>query len=624
MSVATGIGASLLRTEDRRFLTGEGRYTANLIPQGALWCAFYRSPLPHARIGSIEAGRARAVGGVVDVLLPDDPDIACLAPLRTASKVKPAPGTSFLSSEKAILPPDKARYEGEILAGVIGESPSAAAAGLRALAIDLAPLPVHHALVAQATEAPVWHLAPDNRCFTWVQGDSEATGRAFDTAHRTVRVRAPQNRVTAAPLEGRAAWAEVEAETGRLVLTLGCQGVHNLQRRLSAHLGIDAEALRVICPDVGGGFGMKIFPYAEYLLVLAAAKRLGRPVAWAADRSEGFCADTGGRRTETEGALALDDTGRIVAQRFTSAADLGAYLSLYGPANPTLFGGRVFGGAYRIPVGHARVDGFYTNAAPIDAYRGAGRPEAAYYIERLMDEAGRQTGLGPFEIRRRNVLEAADLPYTNWAGTKIPEGDFAALLETAQTLCGYHDLEARRAAIKAQGRLLGFGVGLYLEIAAADGEEATLELMPGGRLRARVGTQSNGQGHETAYAQVLHSALGVPVERIEIVQGDTDRVASGGGTGGSRSLTMAGSALLAASEALIEAGRPVACRLLQCTDGQLVFDPTTGRFSAGEATVDWVSLAGAHGPSLPEPLSGHGRFKPAGNTFPAGCHVAEV
>lgn len=546
-----GVGQSPRRVEDERLLTGRGRYTDDFQPEGTAYGVTVRSPYGHARILGIDTADARAMPGVLAVYTAEDiahyGPIPCLVPL---------PGR--IETYRALLTKDIVRFVGDGVAFVVAETRAAARAAAEAVVVDYEELPAAATLdAALAPGAPaIWDSAPDNRTFDWHVGDEEAARAAIAAAAHVTRLRIVQNRVAPTSMEVRAALAEWSDDTG-LTLTVGSQGVAAMHKTLSREiLKCPPERLRVVTGDVGGGFGLKVFLYPEYGLVLHAAEHLKRPVKWTGERSDAFQTDSHGRAVVSEAALALDVEGNILALAVESWSDLGAYQAQFGPAIQTMAGGRIIGGVYRIPAIHNHVHGVVTNTAPVDAYRGAGRPEATYLVERLIETAARETGRDAGDLRRRNLLRPDELPHANGLGLTFDVGNFPALLDAALEKADWTGFPARRAAAEARGLRYGRGLAYYVEIAGGGDldEFADVRFLADGTIEAAVGTQSNGQGHETSYAQVLAERLGVPMDQVRIVQGDTARLEVGRGTGGSRSMVWGGGALIEAASTIIEKG----------------------------------------------------------------------
>ncbi len=461
-----GIGQSVRRVEDRRFVTGHGQYTDDLHFPRQAHAAFVRSPHPHARIKSIDIAGARAMPGVVDVLTAVDVAAAGANPMPCMAPVPNRDGTPIVFTPKPLLADGKITFVGEAVAMVIAETYAQAKDAAEKVAVDYDPLPAVGTLAAAHDGPQIWE-GRNNLCFDWAAGEEAGTEAAFAAAAHTAEVELVQNRVSANPMETRNAiglFDMLSGPDGRYTLYSGNQGSGNLRGALHAVLGTSDENLRVICPDVGGGFGMKGFLYPEQALVLIAAKKLGRPVRWSAERTESFLADDHGRDMTHKGELALDKDGRILGLRITGTANMGGYLSLYAPFIPTIAGGRIFGGVYRVPAFFCNIKGYFTNTAPVDAYRGAGRPEAAYLMERLMDVAAAKVGLPREELRRRNLPAPDELPYTNWFGVQYDSGNYPFMLEEGLKRADWDGFEARRVQSLARGRLRGRGFGYYVEI----------------------------------------------------------------------------------------------------------------------------------------------------------------
>jgi carbon-monoxide dehydrogenase large subunit len=611
----TGVGKSVVRVEDPRLLTGRGRYTDDIQRPGMLHGVTLRSPYAHARILSIDTSGAAAMPGVRAIYT--HADVAAYGPIPCL-----VPLSGPVQTPRPLLADGVVRFVGDGIAFVVAETREQARAAADAILVDYEELPVVATLAAAiAPDAPkIWPEAPSNSLFTWEVGDRDKTMAALQEASHVTRLRIIQNRVAPTSMEVRAAVGEA-SEDG-YTLHVGSQGVAGMRGMLAGLvLKCPPEELRIITGDVGGGFGMKTFLYPEYALVLHAAKALGAPVKWAGDRSDAFQTDTHGRAMESDCALALDANGRILGLQVESWSDLGAYQAQYGPAIQTFAGGRILGGVYRIPAIHNRVHGVVTNTAPVDAYRGAGRPEATYIIERLMDAAAHELGIAPDEIRRRNLLQPDELPHANGLGLTFDVGNFPAVLEKALANADWTGFPARKAAASARGKRYGRGLCYYVEIAGGGSAEefADVRVLDGGLVEVAVGTQSNGQGHETVYAQVTAERLGVPIDQVRIVQGDSARLDQGHGTGGSRSMAWGGSACLEAADAMVARGLDLARADL----GDDV-DYADGLFRArnSNATLSIAELAAKH----PGGLDGRSRFAPEAPrpTFPNGCHVAEV
>ena len=628
-----GIGQSVRRTEDVRFVTGQGQYTDDLRFEGEAHTAFARSPHGHAKIVSIDTSAAEAAPGVIAVLTFADVEefganpMPCMAPLlsRDGSPVKQSP--------KCLLAKGKVTFTGEAVAMVVAETYAQAVDAAELVAIDYEPLDAVGTLGGAPTGPQIWDSAPGNECFDWAGGDEEKCTAAFAAAVHKVGVEVVQNRVAPTSMETRNAIGQYDPAKDSYILYSGNQGSGGLRDRVAKGvLNIPVERLRVINKDVGGGFGMKGFMYPEQPLVLIAAKKTGRTVRWTSDRTEAFLTDDHGRDMITKGELALDGDGKILALRVTGTANMGGYLSQFAPFIATLAGGRIFGGVYRVPTCFAHIKGYFSNSGPIDAYRGAGRPEAAYLMERLMDVAARQTGIDRVELRKRNLPSPAELPYRNWFGVAFDSGDYPRMLDMAQEKADVKGFAARRRQSEARGKLRGLGIAYYVEITFAVGNEpARVVFTENGAVELYVGTQSNGQGHETAFAQLVSEKLGVPFESISVKQGDSNWV-NGGGTGGSRSLNMSGGALLGASDEVIRKGKTAAGQVLQAGGAEVGFEVVegVGRFRVADSeramTVGElaVTLKRDKLPGFENGLDSDATFEGKASTFPNGCHICEV
>ena len=613
-----GAGQSVKRVEDVRLLTGKGNFTDDLQRPGMLYGVTLRSPYAHAEITAIDTSAARAIPGVVAVYT--HADIAEYGPVPCL-----VPFSAPLETPRILLAETRVRFVGDAVAFVVAETREAARAGTEAIEVDYAELPVVASLdAALADGAPkIWEEAKSNSLFDWQVGDADKAAAGIAAAAHVTSLRIVQNRVAPTSMEVRAALGEFDAETGIYTLSTGSQGVAGMRQMLAGPiLKVGMDKVKIVTGDVGGGFGMKTFIYAEYPLVLHAAKALSKPVKWTGERGDAFQTDTHGRAMVSNAKLGLDADGLITALTVETWSDLGAYQAQYGPAIQTVAGGRIMGGVYRIPHIHNLVHGVVTNTAPVDAYRGAGRPESAYVIERLIEAAARATGIGVDEIRRRNLLTPAELPHDNGIGLTYDIGNFPAVLDKAMVQADWTGFAARKAEATAKGLRYGRGMAYYVEIAGGGGtdEYADVRVAADGIVEMAVGTQSNGQGHETAYAQVLSEKLGIDMDDIRIVQGDTDRLDVGHGTGGSRSMAFGGGACLASADAMIERGIALAKSDLGADE----IDYADGVFRARgtNATRSLAELATAH----PGGLDGRSKYttgKPA-PTFPNGCHIAEI
>jgi carbon-monoxide dehydrogenase large subunit len=613
----TGVGKSVARVEDARLLTGAGRYTDDIALPGMAFGVTLRSPHGHAEIRAIDTSTAREMPGVLAVYIGADiaqyGELPCDIPLSRPHR-----------TPRTLLATDRVRFVGDGVAFVVAKTREQARAAAEMIEVDYAELPAVASIEAAiASGAPkVWPETPSNSLFLWQSGDADATDAAIARAHHVTRLEGVlQNRVAPTSMEVRAALGVWSAADG-FTLYLGSQGVASLRQTLAARvMKCPPEQLRLVTGDVGGGFGMKARIYPEDALVLHAARALGCPVKWTGDRADAFQTDTHGRAMASNASLAFDAEGRILALKVETWSDLGAYQSSFGPGIQTLAGGRIMGGVYRIPAIHNAVHGVVTNTAPVDAYRGAGRPESAYLMERMIDQAARELNLPADEIRRRNLLRPEELPHANGLGLTFDIGDFPAVLDKALLNADWAGFPARKAEAARRGKRYGRGLCYYVEIAGGGNpnEFADVRVLAGGIVEIAVGTQSNGQGHETAYAQVAAERLGIPLEQVRIVQGDTARLDRGNGTGGSRSMASGGAACLQVAGEMIERGLALAAADL----GEDV-DYADGLFRARatNATLSLAELAAKH----PGGLDGRTEYAPEQPrpTYPNGCHVAEV
>lgn len=621
-----GIGQPMRRLEDQRFITGSGRYTDDIVLEGQLHGVTVRAPVAHADITALDAAEARAAQGVRLVLTAEDLSGLCAGTIPCLGAVD---GT--VKKGRPVLAADRVRHVGEPVAFVVAESEAAARDAAELLEIDYEPIDAVADVVAASEErAPQLHEdATGNRAFEWSAGDAEATSRAFEKAAHVARVSVRNQRLAPSSVEPRGINAAFDEAEGFIVYC-GSQGIASHRGLLAKLLGVDKERMHVICPDVGGGFGMKTFMYPDYVLALAAARRLGTPVKWTCDRSEAFLSDTHGRDLASTAELALDGDGKILAYRIKTKANMGAYLSNFAPAIATMAPLQVVPGPYRIPVMSQSVTGVFSNSQPVDAYRGAGRPEAAYLLERLVNQAALDLDLSQDEIRRRNFIAPEEMPYQNAAGATYDSGDFERVMGDAMDKADWSGFEHRREDAARRGRLRGIGMAYYVECTLGDpSEDVDLVFTEDGRLEVAVGTQSNGQGHETAFAQILGDRLGIDPADIAIVQGDTARKPSGGGTGGSRSLQMVGNACVAAADAVAERGKAVMAALYDAAPDDIRFEDGDFQVEGTNKRLSVMALAAeARDAELPEDLA-DGMNLTAGytkeaSTFPNGCHICEL
>lgn len=630
------IGQPVQRLEDPALLTGSARFIDDLMPANAAHAVFLRAPYAHARIRAIDATPARCAPGVLGVFTAEDLRAAGIGPMRATIAQRNRDGSAPFAAPRPVLADGAVRFVGEAVALVVAESPDAARDAAERIGIDYAPLPqVSDARAALAPGAPQVHpQAPGNFALDWEGGDARAVDAAFARAAHVTRLELVVNRVSAAPIEPRGALGEFDPASGRFTLTAPTQGSKAIQGDIaSTGLVDDPGALRVRTPEVGGSFGMKIPAYPEQVAVLFAARALGRPVRWFAERSEAFLADGAGRDHVMAGALALDADGHFLAVRARVMANTGAYATASALTIPTTGGSRCITGVYALPCYHLETRVAYTNTVPVAPYRGAGKPEFTYLIERLVDAAARETGRDRAALRRLNLVRAEAMPYTTPVGLVFDSGDFAKNMDDALALTGYAAFEPRRAQAAARGRLRGYGFAVYQEPDGYYDSHVRAAFDADGVLSLYTTAQANGQGHVTTFTQMVSQKLGLPAERIRVVQGDSDRVGVATGTGGSRETTVTGTAFVHCAQAIVEKGRLIAAHRLEApaADIEFVVDDIGGAFViAGtdrRVTIGAVARA-AHSDDLPagiEPgLEASDFYKPTAYSFPSGCHACEV
>ncbi|MGF1553974.1 MAG: xanthine dehydrogenase family protein molybdopterin-binding subunit [Paracoccaceae bacterium] len=615
--MAFGFGQPAHRVEDFRLLRGEGRYVDDVRLPGQAHAAVLRAEVAHGRLRALDTRAARAAPGVLAVWTHED----------VAGRLAPMSHEVALAFEHAAvetprLADGRVRHVGEPIAFVVAETRHAAEDAAEMIAVEIEDLPaVVDPLAALAADAPSLHdEAPGNLAYDWSCGDAAAVERLFGEAHRVVSTPVVSQRVVVASIEPRG--INVRFEDGRWEAWCSSQGVFGMRAKLARALGVAPDRVRVHTGDVGGAFGMKLMDHPEYALCALAARELGRPVKWVATRSEAFLSDAQGRdlRGTVEGAF--DAEGRLLAARSDMVSGLGARPSSAAMAVHSIFSAPLLGGMYAARAMHARVRGAFTNTPPADAYRGAGRPEVIYATERLMEAGARALGIDPAEIRRRNLLTKDDVPHQSPGGFAFDSLDCRRVLDAALVSADRAGFEARAAEDAARGRARGIGVAYYFErTGGAPVEHCALDLDAEGRLTLAIGTQASGQGHETAWAQVLHDALGLPFERIRVASGDSDLLPGGGGTGGSRSAIKAGQVLTRGTADLVASGLETAASMLEAARADVEYDPATGgyRVVGTDRTVAIETVAREAGG-----LSGRGHVEEAVTTFPNGAHVCEV
>ena len=619
-----GIGQSVRRLEDPRLLTGQGRFTDDLPVDGAAHGHVLRSPHAHARIRRIDTATAKAAPGVLGVFVAAD--IAALGSIPCLSRVAQIDGTPMRLPRFPILADDKAAYAGQPVAFVVAETLDQAKDAAERIEVDYEPLPAI-ADTGRATDpdAPqIWDEAPRNTSFRWGSGDEAATEAALAAAPHRLALRLVNNRLVAASVETRIAIGEWDGR--RYTLTTTSQGPHSLRDQLARDIFMVAEdAVRVVTHEVGGGFGMKIFMYSELPLVLFAARALGRPVRWVGERSaDSFSGDYHGRDQVNAVEVGYDGSGRILGLRVRTNAALGAFVSNAVPYIVTECGAPMLSGVYAIPAIALQVDGVFTNTVPVDAYRGAGHPEAIYVVERAIEAVARALGRDLAEVKRRNVIRPEQLPFTTAMDWTYDSGGFEALMDRALSHADATGFAARRADAKARGKLRGLGIAHYLKgVRAGMGESARIAVDTDGTATVFIGNQSNGQGHETVFAQVIADRLGINLAQVRLVQGDTDRVRTGHGTGGSRSMLNCVPACDGAAVKVIENGTLVAAEALEAAAADIEFADGTFRIAGTDRQMSLAAVAVAARAQGGE-LSGDAEFTAPGMTFPNGCHACEV
>ena len=606
-----GFGQSVRRKEDDPLLRGAGRYIADAMPAGALHAVVVRSTHAHARF-KLDAAKAEAMPGVRLILTGDDINDVGLMPMQAG-----IPGVDIPVPRYPVLAQGEVRHVGDAVAFVVADTLEQAKDAAEAIDIQWEALP-HVIGAVEALEqgaVQVWPDRPGNLAFEVALGNQAPTAKAMAGAPRTVSLTLVNQRLVTNYLDTRGVIAEYDAAADRLTLTLGSQGSHYLRDTLCEMLKLPPEKMRVVTPDVGGGFGTKLFIYREYALVALAARQLKKPVAWIADRSEHFLGDAQGRDNITTAKLALDDKGRFLALDIDLIADMGAYLSAYAPYIPFL-GAGMSPGVYDIPHCHVRVRGVYTNTVPVDAYRGAGRPEAAYVIERLVDAAARELNVAPDALRRRNFIKPKAMPYTTATDKIYDTGDFASHMAHAQQLADWDGFKKRASASKKNGLLRGIGIATYIEACGNMGADtATIKLEQDGGVTALMGSQSSGQGHATAYAQIVADHLGLPPERVRMEQGDTDRIATGTGTGGSSSIPCGGASLDGATKMLAENLKRLAADALEASAGDLEIVEGAVRVAGTDRVIAFADLA-KRPEATPDKLTASDAFDAAAADLP--------
>jgi carbon-monoxide dehydrogenase large subunit len=623
------IGKPLRRLEDQRLLTGQGRYTDDVSPEGVAHAAFLRSPHAHARIAAIDVSAARAAAGVIAVFTGADVLAEDLGSVPFVRLHKRPDGSDITAPPRLALTADVARFVGDAVAMVVAETREQARDAAELVEVDWQPLAAAASLAASArADAPqVWPpaFAPEygNIAAYYRKGDPAAVAEAFARARHVVGVKVVNQRVVANPLEPRALVAQNDAASARYTLYCPTQNTHTVRAQLAAVFKLAEERFRVVCTDLGGGFGARGYSYPEHAALCFAAKKTGRPVKWRADRSENFLCEVHGRDNVTEAELALDAEQRFLALRIRTLANVGGYLSNVGAAIPAMSGARAATGVYAVPALEHEVRMLFTHTAPVDAYRGAGRPEMGYLIERLVSRAARELGVDAAELRLKNFVKAEQMPYATAAGSTYDCGDFARMLRGATAASDWQGFGKRKADAAKRGRLYGRGIACYVENTGSPklAETVQLAVAADGTVTVISGTQPIGQGVATSYAQIVAELLGVQPEAVRVVQGDTDVAKTGGGAGGSRGLQVGGSAVLAGTRALVEHAKALAAKELEAAALDIEFENGRFRIAGTDRSIGLADLAARQ----PErKLYCEHTEAVAGQTWPNGCQVCEV
>jgi aerobic carbon-monoxide dehydrogenase large subunit len=641
---ATGIGAAVRRREDQRFITGKGHYTDDVSRPGQSHAYFLRSPHAHAKIRKLDAAAAAAMPGVLAVLTGAELAADKIGHLICGWAITSKDGSQMKMAPHPALAHGKANHVGDAVAVVVAETPAQAKDAAEKIEVDYEVLPAVTD-PAKAQAAPQIHdVAPRNTIYQWHIGDAKAVEAALRSAGHVTRIALVNNRLVPNAIEPRAAIGEYDAGTGNFTLWNTTQNPHVARLVISAFVGVAPEhKLRVIAPDVGGGFGSKIFIYPEEVVCLWASRRVGRPVRWVAERSEAFLADAHGRDHVTHAEMAFDAEGKVTGLKVKTIANLGAYMSTFSSSVPTYLYGTLLSGQYEIPAIHCEVDAVYTNTVPVDAYRGAGRPEATFVVERLIEVGAREMGIDPADLRKKNFIRK--FPHQTPVIMNYDAGDYHASLKKALEIADYPGFGKRKRESARRGRLRGVGFSTYIEacgIAPSQAvgslgcgvglwESAEVRVNPTGSVEVLTGCHQHGQGHETTFAQVVCERLGIPLENVSIVHGDTDKVQFGMGTYGSRSGAVGISAIVKALDKVEAKAKKVAAHMLEAAEGDIVFKD--GRFTVAgtDKSAAWGEVAlnayTAHkfaGQELEPGLKEGAFYDPTNFTFPAGCHICEV
>jgi carbon-monoxide dehydrogenase large subunit len=644
--VVDGIGASVRRKEDLRFLSGRGNYVDDINRPGQVYAHFLRSDQPHGKINGMETAEAAKMPGVIAIFTGED--FTEVGGIPCGWQIHSKDGSPMVEPRHPVLAHGKVRHVGDPIALVVAATKQQAKDAAEAIVLDIESLPAVASLgAALAPGAPLVHdEAAGNICFDWQIGDAAAVAVGFAKAHKIVKLDLINNRLIANAMEPRAAIGEYDVSSGEYTLYTTSQNPHVIRLLMGAFvLQIPEHKLRVVAPDVGGGFGSKIFHYAEEAALTWAAARVKRPIKWTADRSEAFVTDAHGRDHVSVAELALAPDGKFLALKVKTQANMGAYLSTFAPSVPTYLSATLLAGVYATPAIHAEVTAVFTNTVPVDAYRGAGRPEATFLLERIVDLAARELNMDRVEIRRKNFIPKEAFPYQTPIALQYDSGDYDATFDAALAASDYAGFEARRQQSAARGKLRGIGISTYVEacgiapsaVAGALGaraglyEVANIRVHPTGSVTVFTGAHSHGQGHETTFAQLVSEQLGVPHDQVDIVHGDTSKIPFGMGTYGSRSLAVGGSAMVKAMDKIISKGKKIAAHLLEADVHDIEFKD--GKFSVvgtdrakAFAEIALTAYVPHNYPieELEPGLEETAFYDPKNFTYPGGCHIAEV
>src|SRR5579863_2031372 len=625
------IGQPVPRAEDPVLVRGAGHYSDDFSRPGQAYAVMVRSPYAHGMIRGIDTAEARAVPGVLAVYTAADLEAGGIVPMPARQVMNNRDGTPMLQPVRHVLATDKVRHVGEAVACVIADSLAAAKDGAEAVTIEIDPLPaVTEPAGADASDAPLlYDDVPGNVGLDFHFGDSEQVTAAFAAAAHVTRLRLRNNRVVVNPMEPRAALAEYDGGEQHWTLHIGCQGVFGFRNYIAQVMGVGRDKVRVVTDRVGGSFGMKQPNMPEHFCIMHGARMLGRPVKWTDERSGSFVSDTHGRDHDMTAELALDRDGNFLAVRLTGYGNLGATYGAPGPS--TRNAQRNTLGVYKTPLIEVNTKCVFTNTTPVGAYRGAGRPEANYYMERLVDAAAREMGIDQLELRRRNHIPAAAMPYKSPNGTTYDSGDFTNLLDKAVALADWHGFPKREQESRARGKLRGRGISDYLELTGPPGREmGGIRFEPGGDVTIVTGTLDYGQGHWTPFAQVLAARLGIPFRHIRLLQGDSDELIAGGGTGGSKSMIVSGNAIVGAADKVIERGKQIAAHVLEAAAADIEFRSGSFVIAGTDRSIGIMDLAAQLNggldlpPELPQTLDVADIYDGPPSAFPNGCHIAEV